>query len=130
MTPSHTVLLVDDYPDALDAWELYLRAEGFTVLTALDGEAALAEAIRGRPHVIVLDLELPTLSGVEVAARLKQSPDTKHIPLIAATGYSYYKQLDLARAAGFDAVLVKPVDPRALSGEIKRLLGEIPPAGP
>jgi len=130
LTPSHIVLLVDDYPDALDAWQLYLGAEGFTVLTAPDGESALAEAARSRPSVIVLDLELPTLSGFEVAVRLKQAPETKSIPLIAATGYSAPKQLDLARAAGFAAILVKPVDPRALSAEIKRLVGGTPSTGP
>lgn len=121
--PSHpSLLIVDDYPDALDVWEVYLRAEGFKVLTASDGQTALAEAVREKPDVIVMDLELPGKSGFEVARDLKARADTCAIPLIAATGYSHAKQLELARASGFDAVMVKPCDPQSLVAEIRRLL--------
>ena len=116
------LLIVDDYADALDVWEVYLRAEGFNVLTAADGQTAFAEAVRVKPDVIVMDLELPGKSGYEVARELKARPDTRAIPLIAATGYSHVKQLDLARASGFDAVMVKPCDPQSLVAEIRRLL--------
>lgn len=116
------LLIVDDYADALDVWEVYLRTEGFDVLTAADGQTALEEAIREKPDVIVMDLELPGKSGFEVAQDLKARPDTCMIPLIAATGYSHAKQLDLARASGFDAVMVKPCDPQSLVAEIRRLL--------
>ena len=71
-----SLLIVDDYPDALDVWGLYLRAEGFNVLTAADGQSALAEAVRQKPDVIVMDLELPGKSGFEVARELKARPDT------------------------------------------------------
>ena len=66
-----SLLIVDDYPDALDVWGLYLRAEGFTVLTASDGQTAFAEALREKPDLIVMDLELPGKSGFEVARDLK-----------------------------------------------------------
>jgi len=117
-----SLLIVDDYPDALDVWGVYLRAEGFNVFTASDGQSAFAEAIREKPDVIVMDLELPGKSGYEVARDLKARADTCGIPLIAATGYSHVKQLDLARASGFDAVMVKPCDPQSLVAEIRRLL--------
>ena len=117
-----SLLIVDDYADALDVWEVYLRAEGFNVLTASDGQSAFAEAVREKPDVIVMDLELPGKSGYEVARDLKARADTCAIPLIAATGYSHVKQLDLARASGFDAVMVKPCDPQSLVAEIRRLL--------
>jgi two-component system, cell cycle response regulator DivK len=120
--PSPSLLIVDDYPDALDVWGVYLRAEGFKVLTASDGQTAFAEAVREKPDVIIMDLELPGKSGYEVARDLKARPDTCAIPLIAATGYSHVKQLDLARASGFDAVMVKPCDPQSLVAEIRRLL--------
>ena len=119
---SPRLLIVDDYPDALDVWGVYLRAEGFNVLTASDGQTAFAEAIREKPDVIIMDLELPGKSGYEVARDLKARADTCSIPLIAATGYSHIKQLDLARASGFDAVMVKPCDPQSLVAEIRRLL--------
>ena len=121
--PSHpNLLIVDDYPDALDVWGLYLRAEGFNVVTASDGQSAFAEAVRQKPDVIVMDLELPGKSGFDVARDLKARPDTCSIPLIAATGYSQAKQIELARAAGFDAVMVKPCDPQSLVAEIRRQL--------
>jgi CheY-like chemotaxis protein len=120
--PLPSILIVDDYPDALDVWGLYLRAVGFRVLTAADGYSAFAEAVREKPDVIVMDLELPGKSGYEVARELKARPDTRTIPLIAATGYSHAKQLDLARTSGFDSIIVKPCEPESLVSEIRRLL--------
>jgi CheY-like chemotaxis protein len=117
-----TILIVDDYRDAADVWGVYLRSEGFSVLTAADGVAALSVATKERPDLIVLDLELPGKTGIEVAETLRAQASTRDIPLIAATGYSHAKQLDLARAAGFNAVVVKPCDPAALVSEIRRLL--------
>jgi CheY-like chemotaxis protein len=120
-----TILIVDDYPDALDVWGLYLRAEGFSVLTAANGLDALSVATEQHPDLVVLDLELPGKSGVDVATILRAQPSTRDIPLIAATGYSHAEQLDLARRAGFNAIVVKPCDPEALVKEIRRFL---PPA--
>lgn len=122
MSPGKHILIVDDYPDALDIWAIYLRALGYEVSTAGDGAAALAQAERLRPDVIVLDLELPRISGFEVARRLRANPETAHIPLIAATGYSHATQLDCARAAGFDHIVIKPCDPFVLVQEIERQL--------
>ena len=122
MTMGKHILIVDDYPDALDIWALYLRSLGYRVSTAGDGAAALAQAERLHPDLIVLDLELPLISGFEAARRLRANPDTQSIPLIAATGYSHATQLDRARAAGFDHIVIKPCDPDALVEEIERLL--------
>ena len=122
MTTGKHILIVDDYPDALDIWAIYLRAMGFQVSTAGDGAEALAQAQRLRPDVIVLDLELPRISGFDVARRLRSNPETAHIPLIAATGYSHVTELDRAREAGFDQIVVKPCDPDFLVEEIERQL--------
>jgi len=108
------ILIVDDYPDALEIWALYLRALGYNVLTAVDGADAIAQAEQQLPELIVLDLELPGISGFEVARRLRRDERTRHIPLIAATGYSHERQLSMAREAGFDRVLVKPIEPETL----------------
>jgi len=122
MNAGKHILIVDDYADALDIWALYLRALGYRVSTAADGAAAIAQAERLLPDLIVLDLELPSVSGFDVAKRLRANPDTQFIPLIAATGYSHGKQLDLAREAGFDRIIIKPCDPDMLVEEIERLL--------
>jgi CheY-like chemotaxis protein len=122
MNAGKHILIVDDYADALDIWALYLRALGYRVSTAADGAAAIAQAERLLPDLIVLDLELPGLSGFDVARRLRANPETQFIPLIAATGYSHAKELDRAREAGFDQIVIKPCDPDMLVEEIERLL--------
>jgi two-component system cell cycle response regulator DivK len=122
-----TVLLVDDFPDALEVWDLFLSAAGFTVVTATDGVDGLARARALRPDVIVLDLQMPGLSGTEVARALRADAATRHIPLIAATGHSPTSHDD-ARAAGFDSVIVKPCDPDVLVAEIRRAAA-VPAAG-
>ena len=118
-----TILLVDDYADALPAWETFLHAEGFDVLTAATGRDALSCAILEKPDLVVLDLDLPDIPGCEVAHALRSRDDTRRIPLIAATGYSHGAQFDQARNAGFDAIIVKPCEPVTLIAEIRRLLG-------
>jgi two-component system cell cycle response regulator DivK len=116
------VLLVDDYADALEVWELFLGAAGFTVSTASNGAAGLEQAQRTRPDVIVLDLQMPGLTGGEVAQALRADAGTRHIPLIAVTGHARTDPA-AARAAGFDSVVVKPCDPDDLIAEIRRLAG-------
>jgi|SRR5687768_7638053 len=118
------ILIVDDYADALDIWALYLRSLGYDVSTAADGATALTQAEQLRPDLIVLDLDLPGISGFEAAKRLRRNPSTQDIPLIAATGYSHQRQLAMAHDAGFDEVAVKPVDPDSLVEIIERLLDE------
>ncbi len=120
------VLIVDDYPDAIDVWELYLTSEGFEVLTAVNGQVALQTALDEKPDVLVMDLELPGLSGYEVARRLRAADATRDIPLIAATGCSHETQLAEARAIGFDTIFVKPCDPGELVHEIRRLIAARP----
>ena len=117
-----TVLLVDDYPDTLEMWTMYLRAHGYSVSTADNGIDALAMARTEHPSLVILDLDLPGISGYEVARRLRSTDATSQIPLIAATGYSANRQLDDARDAGFDAVLVKPCDPDGLVRTIESVL--------
>lgn len=118
------ILIVDDYVDALDIWAIYLQSAGYRVSTAIDGASAIAKAQQLRPDLIVLDLELPGISGYEAARALRADAETADIPLIAATGYSHLRQLDRAREVGFDAVVVKPCNPELLLSEIERLIGD------
>jgi two-component system alkaline phosphatase synthesis response regulator PhoP len=118
------ILIVDDYVDALDIWAIYLKSSGYRVSTATDGASAIAKAQQLLPDLVVLDLELPGISGFEVARTLRANPETADIPLIAATGYSHLRQLDLAREVGFDAVVVKPCNPDLLLAEIERLIAD------
>jgi CheY-like chemotaxis protein len=121
---------VDDYRDALDIWEWYLRAQGYAVLTATNGAEAVRLAKIAHPDVIVMDLQLPRLTGCEAARVLRATPDTMDIPLIAATGFSHERQLAEARAAGFDRIVIKPCDPSRLVEEIRQTLAEHRAGGP
>jgi CheY-like chemotaxis protein len=105
---------------------------GYEVIEADNGLDAVRRAHDSQPDIIVLDLELPGITGFEAAVRLRQAADTRAIPMIAATGYSHLKQLEQARASGFDSIIVKPCEPAALVAEIERLLqraATIPAAG-
>jgi len=115
------ILLVDDYSDALEMWALCLRQCGYDVLTAADGLQAVEVASAEKPDLVVLDLDLPGISGLEVARRLRAFQPTAKIPLIAATGYSHVRQLESA-AQDFAAVLVKPCETALLVKEIERVL--------
>lgn len=122
MSSAATILLVDDYRDALDIWDIYLSGFGFHVVTATNGTDALTLAEQHRPDVVVTDLELPGLSGFDIARQLRATPATKDVPLIAVTGYSHVVNSDQARSAGFSRVIVKPCPPDVLLEEIRRVL--------
>ena len=119
-----SILIVDDYDDARDVWTTLLGMEGFDVLTAANGVDALAIALTGAPNLVVLDLSLPDMSGVEVARAIRDQQSGRAMPLVALTGFSDPEHLAQARDAGFDLVLTKPCTPSVLIDEIRRLLGE------
>lgn len=100
-----TVLVVDDEPQLLRALQVNLRAEGYTVLTALDGTTALQHASGSHPDLIVLDLGLPDINGVDVITAIRRSSSTPIIVLSARQG-----SVDKVRAldAGADDYVTKP----------------------
>lgn len=108
------VLVVDDNIDAADSIVIILNEAGYEVTSVHDGPAALAEAQRFRPEVIVLDIGLPGMSGYDVARRLRHDPEFKRTPLVAVTGYGQDSDRQRSRDAGFNYHLTKPVDPDVL----------------
>ena len=111
---------MDDDRDARAIYSTYLRAMGCIVYTAADGAQAVGQAMARVPHVIVLDLAMPTMDGWEAAERLKHSPITRHIPIIAVTAQPGARES--ARISGCDAFLSKPCMPQLLWCEISLLL--------
>ena len=104
------VLVVDDNIDSADIMARLLRMSGHDVRTAYSGPAALETAATFVPDVVFLDIGLPGISGYEVARRLRQNPRLKTVKLVAMTGYGNEADRQLAKEAGFDKHLVKPVD--------------------
>jgi CheY-like chemotaxis protein len=116
------LLLVDDYPDALEAWSLVMRLAGYDVTAVATGEQALDIANREHPDVILLDLQLPGVSGFEVARRLRTRDDTAGIPLIAVTGLTPPADLHVDGWEPFESVVSKPCNPASLLAEVERVL--------
>lgn len=116
------VLLVDDYRDALDVWSFFLRSSGYDVFTAASGPEAIEQTHRYRPDVILLDLQLPGMSGFDTARALRATSVAAATPLVAVTGYSGSREHDEALASGVDVVMVKPIQPAALLQRIERFL--------
>lgn len=105
-----TVLVVDDNPTNLKLMRLLLTASGFTVRTATAAEEALQSVRDGRPELILMDLQLPGMSGLELTGLLKRDPATSSIVIVAVTAYAMKGDEEKARAAGCDAYLAKPID--------------------
>jgi DNA-binding response OmpR family regulator/DNA-binding CsgD family transcriptional regulator len=106
------VLIVDDVPDNVAPLHDALDEAGYTVLVALDGEAALRRAAQALPDVILLDALMPGLDGFEVARRLKADPATAQIPIIFMTGLTETEHLVAALEAGGADYVTKPIKPR------------------
>jgi signal transduction histidine kinase/DNA-binding response OmpR family regulator len=113
------VLVVDDNFDAAESIAMFLMISGNEVKTVADGPQALACAPVYAPEVVVLDIGLPGMDGYEVAARLRELPQTASALLIALTGYGQESDKSRAKSAGFDAHLIKPTDPGALASLIE-----------
>lgn len=115
------ILVVDDNHAGAMMLAMFLEGIGHEVHTAHDGQEALAAAERARPELILLDIGLPTLSGYEVAKRIRQQPWGAEILLAAQTGYGQEEDRQRSRDAGFDYHLVKPVEQGALLELLARL---------
>jgi CheY-like chemotaxis protein len=116
------VLLVEDDCDSREMYEAGLAWAGFRVTSVGDGITALTQAVSLSPHIVVTDLHVPGLNGLELCRRLKTTESTASIPMIAVTGAARERDVELAHAAGFDRVLIKPCPPDALRDTILDLL--------
>jgi CheY-like chemotaxis protein len=108
------VLLIEDNVDITDFIRMQLEIWGHEVFVAHDGPSGLEAALRLRPEIALLDVGLPGMDGYELAQRLRRDPAGTEIHLVAMTGYGRPEDRARALASGFDAHLVKPVDPRRL----------------
>jgi two-component system alkaline phosphatase synthesis response regulator PhoP len=117
------ILVVDDEVYILHILDFSLGAEGFDVITANNGEMAIAKAKQERPNLIVLDIMMPVLDGYETLKRLKQDQDTKDIPVILLTA----KGRDVDKRLGFEVgatdYIVKPFSPSRLIERIEEIIG-------
>jgi two-component system cell cycle response regulator DivK len=116
------VLCVEDNQENLFMLQRRLTRRGFEVTIATDGAQSVEWAKTLQPDLIVMDLNLPVLDGWEATRRLKNQPETKHIPIIVLTADSKEKSRNKALAAGCDEFELKPIDFEGLIGKIQVLL--------
>jgi len=119
------VLVVDDNRDGCDSLAALLQMNGFVVETVYDGVEATARARQWRPEVVLLDIGLPTLSGYQVCAAIRQQEGGDQILIFALTGWGSEADLERTRHAGFDAHFVKPIDIGALAALLPLTRGEV-----
>jgi CheY-like chemotaxis protein len=116
------ILVVDDNPINLKLTKVLLLKENYEVRTASDAEEALRLLETLKPRLILMDIQLPGMDGMELTRRLKGSPATKDIIILALTAYAMKGDDEKAMTAGFDGYITKPIDTQALPGIIKEHL--------
>jgi two-component system phosphate regulon response regulator PhoB len=121
-TTKPKVLVVDDEPDAVELIEFNLKSNGYEVVTAADGEEALAKARAVLPALIILDIMLPEVDGMEVCKILRRDQRTSAIPIIMLTAKAAEIDRVLGLELGADDYVTKPFSPRELVLRVKRLL--------
>ena len=124
------VLIVEDNPLNMKLFAAMLAAEGYRVLEAPDGPSGLDLAHRRHPDLIVLDVKLPGMSGLEVAQSLKAAPDTQDIPILATSAFTAPEDIERVRAAGCDGFMAKPIAIAEFLDAIDDLLAAPHPAPP
>jgi two-component system cell cycle response regulator DivK len=127
------VLIVDDNPQNLKLARVLLRSEGYDVRTAVDAEEALRELETFVPRLILMDIQLPGMDGLELTRRLKADPRRHKISVIALTAYAMKGDEIRALAAGCDGYVAKPIDvtelPKLLRAHLARRRSDPAPEG-
>ena len=115
------ILVVEDEQDILQLITLYLEKEGFRTVSAKTGAEALRQAKQEKPDLVVLDLMLPEMDGLEVCKRLRSAPDTALLPIIMLTAKAEESDTIIGLELGADDYVTKPFSPKALVARVKAL---------
>src|SRR5581483_11526227 len=118
----NTVLIIEDERDVVDLLALNLRKAGFATSTALDGAAGLEKARNEKPALIILDLMLPKMPGLEVCKILKSDPGTRHVPIMMLTAKAEEVDRIVGLEFGADEYVTKPFSPREVVLRIQAIL--------
>lgn len=125
-----SILIVDDNAQNLKLVRVVLANEGFDVLTASNAEDALQLLLTVTPRLILMDIQLPGMDGLELTRRLKADPATEAVRIIALTAYAMKGDDEKAFAAGCDGYITKPIDVERLPEVVRSYLAERSPAPP
>jgi two-component system cell cycle response regulator DivK len=120
---SRTVLVVDDMSDNLILISLSLQDMGYRVVTASNGADALGVAKLARPDLILMDIQLPEVSGLEVTKWLKEDDSLKAIPVVAVTAFAMKGDEEVIRQGGCEAYISKPISVTSFLDTVRRFIG-------
>lgn len=118
-----TVLVVDDLKSELDLIANYLVKAGYAIITATNGEDAIAIISKTKPDAIVTDLMMPKMGGLDICRKLKKNPETSEIPIIACTVKNRYVDFLWAKKQGVKAYVTKPCTQEDLVTALKEVMG-------
>jgi CheY-like chemotaxis protein len=118
-----TILIVDDSAMICHVVGQILRESGYTVLTAKNGQEGCELAQKHDPRLIIMDLEMPVMDGIQATALIKSGPKTNHIPVLIFTSLGGEQDIKRAKEAGCQGFLNKPISREAIQAEIEKLLG-------
>ena len=116
------VLIVDDNPMNVTLAQVVLSADGFEVESAANGEEAVRQIAAFRPALILMDIQLPGVDGLELTRAIKAEPSTRHIVIVAFTAFAMRGDEAKMRAAGCDGYVSKPIDVNRFGSQIRALL--------
>lgn len=116
------ILVVDDEPDLVRLMQFRLEREGWEVVTAGDGQAALSSAMGDKPDLVVLDIMMPLLDGLEVLRQIRSHRATSKLPVIMLTAKTDLKSVDTARDLWIADYIMKPFDPEKLVQKVRKAL--------
>ena len=124
------VLIVDDNAINVELVTFVLDAGGFEVASAADADRALARIRAAAPDLILMDIQMPGMDGLELTRRLKADPSTRHVVVVAFTAYAMKGDEARMRAAGCDGYLSKPIDVARFAAQVRACLDEARRARP
>jgi CheY-like chemotaxis protein len=116
------ILLVEDHKDALSILVLVLRSLGYETIEARTGAEGVEKALFDNPNLIVMDMSLPDMTGIDAARAIKKNPSTVRLPIIAYSGWSTRTWMDQAANVGIAAYLVKPVTMASMKETIQKYI--------
>lgn len=116
------IVIIEDEPDILEVLSYNLKREGYEVLAANDGVRGLALVRRERPDMVLLDLMLPGMDGVEICGAIKQDPQTRNVLIIMVTAKGEESDIVLGLGVGADDYIAKPFSPRELVARVKAVM--------
>ena len=118
------VLVVDDANDIIELIEYRLKTNGYDVIAANTGEAAITKIQKENPDLIIMDVMMPPPNGFQVCRQIKDNPQYRHLPIILLTAKSTESDQFWGMEAGADAYLTKPYNPEELLSRVQELLEE------